>query len=54
MSIPFEDFDIADVKWPAPRPEPKDEIVDHHLGPLDDDEDRIWLNEGDPRLRGKR
>jgi hypothetical protein len=25
------------------------EPVDHHRGPLDDDDDRRWLEPGDPR-----
>lgn len=35
--------------WPAPAPEPAEEPVDRHEGPLDRGEDRELLDERDPR-----
>jgi hypothetical protein len=55
--IPQERFTAGFVAWPDPAPEPVGadsqpvEVLDHHLGPLDRDEDRRWLHVGDPRLR---
>ena len=43
--------DRDDVVWPEPAPEPKDEPVDHHLGPLGRLKDRRFLRKDDPRLR---
>jgi hypothetical protein len=41
------DFDPeTDVE---PAPEPSEEPVDRHRGPLDDDEDGRWLEADDPR-----
>jgi hypothetical protein len=41
------DFDPeTDVE---PAPEPDNEPVDGHRGPLDDDEDGRWLERDDPR-----
>ena len=41
--VPATEFDAK------PSPEPAVEPVDHHQGPLDDDEDGRFLEVGDPR-----
>lgn len=46
-----EIFDRDDIDWPKPRKDPDHEPVDLHQGPLDDEEDRRWLQPDDPRER---
>jgi hypothetical protein len=46
----LEVFD-HDIDWPAPQLDPAREPVDLHRGPIDDDEDRRWLADDDPRRR---
>lgn len=38
-----------EVDWGRPADDPEEEPVDHHRGPLDNDEDGRWLDRDDPR-----